>query len=217
MDSNLNHLDTPEKVRSAINSLNLKEEYRRFADYIFDGMRMKDAYPLVRGKELAPSTTKVQAYRWRSREDVSTYLELKAKLKTMSANGSEEVTKGRILQEEACLAFYDASEVFDPQGHMISNPRLLPEALRRSIKEIKGRQKWLNTANGGNGAFGWEIEYKFQDKGASLNRLEHILGMVKEGPGIQVNLSFKDILAVIDGSTRGVLPADQTPIYELPR
>lgn len=213
MDSSLEHLDSPEKVRAAINSLNLKEELRCFADYISGGMTAKDAYEKVRGVKLAESTKKVQAYRWKSREDVALYLELVEKLKGLEATGGQEITEGRILQEEACLAFYDIGKAFDEKGMLINNPRLLPENLRRALKEIKGKQKWMPTANNGNGAFGWELEYKFQDKGAALQRLERILGMIKDGPAIQVALSFKEILQVIDGNTRGVLPADmEVPI-----
>jgi hypothetical protein len=81
---------------------------------------------------------------------------------------SLEISKERILQEEACLAYSDIALLFDDKGHLNVNPKDLPEDIRRAISSMKVSYDLKGEP---------VYEFKLWDKGKALQRIENIKGM----------------------------------------
>ena len=84
------------------------------------------------------------------------------------------VAIGRVLKEEAILAFYDPGEMIDPVTRDLRPVDKLPEHLRRAISSFKVIQ---TTSIRDPELLRTEYRYKFQDKGRALERIERYLGM----------------------------------------
>lgn len=115
-------------------------------------------------------------------------------------------TKERIIDEESCIAFFDPAELFDADGRLLSIHKM-PEHVRRGIAAFKIKSKEFG---GGEELTWFDIlsEFKLQDKGRALDRLEKVFGMQRE----KIDLGgegLKEILKEIDGFTRGVLPGER--------
>ena len=94
---------------------------------------------------------------------------------------SMSVTRERIEQELAALAFSDFALAFDPVGLPHTNPHDIPRALRAAIKE------WSNDSLKG-------VKMKFHDKTNALKMLGELQGYFAEAdrakaPRVEINLS----------------------------
>lgn len=84
---------------------------------------------------------------------------------------------GRILQEEAKIAFFDPIDILDPATRDLRPIDKIPEHLRRAISKLKIiKTQSLRDPD----MERTEYRYTFTDKGASLARLERILGMYEK-------------------------------------
>jgi len=84
---------------------------------------------------------------------------------------------GRVLKEEARLAFWDPEEIIDPATREMRALDKIPEHLRRAIAKLKIiKTQSLRDPD----MERTEYRYTFVDKGAALGRLERILGMYEK-------------------------------------
>lgn len=94
---------------------------------------------------------------------------------------SMSVTRERIEQELAALAFSDFAEAFHPDGAPYQNPHHIPRSLRAAIKEWS-----LDPLKG--------PKFKFHDKAVALKMLGELQGYFAEAdrakaPRVEINLS----------------------------
>jgi hypothetical protein len=86
-------------------------------------------------------------------------------------------TIGRILAEEAKIAFFDPAELIDPVTRDIRALDRVPAHLRRAIASVRiVKTQSLRDPD----IERTEYRYKFFDKGNALARLERILGMYEK-------------------------------------
>ena len=84
---------------------------------------------------------------------------------------------GRILREEARLAFYDPRDLVDPLTGEILSLKDLPEHMARAIVSLKVvKTQSLKDPD----LVRTEYRYKFADKGKALERLSRYLGMYEK-------------------------------------
>lgn len=84
---------------------------------------------------------------------------------------------GRVLREEATIAFFDPIDILDPVTRDLRTIDKIPEHLRRAIRKLKIiKTQSLRDPD----MERTEYRYTFSDKGAALARLERILGMYEK-------------------------------------
>lgn len=89
------------------------------------------------------------------------------------------ITTERILAEESYIAFSDFGDLFDETGMSITNPKDMPQHVRRAIKAVEEITVGVQT----------RYKVTFWDKSDALRRLQNITGMVQPkkhiltGPG----------------------------------
>ena len=143
---------------------------------------------------------------------------IKAYIKDFQAAADVEVyeklkiSKERILQEEACIAFFDPIDLFDKDGYLLKLHDM-PEHARRALARMEVLEKGalnVDTAKDGDRIHWRDIIHKinFQDKGAALNRLEKVFGMQKDVHEVGTE-GLRELLAEIDGQSRGLLPSER--------
>ncbi len=90
-----------------------------------------------------------------------------------------DVKAVRILEEEKCIAYQDIRRIFN--GPTLIPPQELPEDVARAVSAIKVTQRTIpGNAEGEQPVVETVYEYKFWDKGRSLERLEKIEGMFEK-------------------------------------
>lgn len=87
------------------------------------------------------------------------------------ARAGLEISTERILEEYACVAFFDPARLFDERTNEIKPIHQIDPYTRKAINKIKYRTDAEGTPN---------IEVSFVDKRGSLDSLARILGMLKE-------------------------------------
>lgn len=96
------------------------------------------------------------------------------------------ITAERILAEESYIAFSDFGDLFDEQGISITNPKDMPQHVRRAIKSIEEIVVGVQT----------RYKVSFWSKSDALKRLQAVTGMVQpkkhvitgaNGKAIEVN------------------------------
>jgi len=126
------------------------------------------AYPKCKSENAAA----VEASRTLKKPKIQNYIE---ELNNQAANIG--LYPGRILREEACLAFYDLREVVNPKTGEILPLTDLPEHMARAIVGVKIiKTQSLKDPD----LVRTEYHFKFADKGKALERLERILGMFEK-------------------------------------
>lgn len=85
-----------------------------------------------------------------------------------------EITRGRILEEEAAIAYSDIGDFFDEEGNLTVNPSKLPAEVRRSIAGFEVIQEKDRTTDQ---VIATKYKFKLWNKGQSLSRLQDIKGM----------------------------------------
>jgi phage terminase small subunit len=91
------------------------------------------------------------------------------------------VDEGRVVKEEACIAFSDPLIHIFKDGCALP-PDLLPEEVRRAVASFQA----IPTKTG------MTYVYKFHDKGKSLERLGRFLGMYKDKIEVDVGGALRD-------------------------
>jgi phage terminase small subunit len=137
---------------------------------------------------------------------------IRAYIDLMKATTSREVldhltvTKERILDEEAKIAFADVRQMFDENGCVLPLNRW-PEELARCVDGVDITER----TDPGSGIVTRTFKYRLNNKGQALQRLQKCLGMHVDT--FQLGEDFSDALFKVfdkvDGKTRGVLPMDQ--------
>lgn len=133
----------------------------------------------------------------RTNQNVIDYLAATEVQATQSAMKKASISKERILDEEAAIAFIDPIDVLDENG-ALRDLKDIPEAVRRSIKKI------TETVVAGVRT----VRFEFYDKGKSLDRLEKCLKMQQDGIDLSKGLTLRLIVESIDGKGRGRLPQE---------
>ena len=199
-------VSTVAEIRKQVASLSdkLSLPRKRFCDaWLVNGGNATRAYLQVFKTNNAASAS-VGASRLMKRGDVRAYIDLMREYSTEEVLNNMTVTRDRILDEEAKLAFIDVRKMFDTEGEFLP-PALWPEEIARSVSGLDVDQKW-DVATGK-----WKYTYKIKlnDKGRALGRLETVMGMNK-ADGLQDDdkALFKSFLESVDGKTRGKLPSE---------
>jgi len=177
---------------------------KRFADiYLSNGQNGTKAYLTVFHTK-KPSCAAVGANKLLKRPEVRAYVDLCKQFSTDELLNHMSITKERILDEEAKLAFIDMRKLFDKDGELLP-PTFWPEEVARAISGLDIDQRWDVVT----GKWRYKIKVKLNDKGRALQRLETVLGMNK-APELSENDTnlFRGFLESIDGSTRGKLPSE---------
>ena len=126
------------------------------------------AYPKCKSENAAA----VEASKNLKKPKIQSYLE---ELNNQAANIG--LYPGRILREEACLAFYDLRDMVDPVTGEILPLADLPEHMARAIVGMKIiKTQSIKDPD----LVRTEYHFKFADKGKALERLERILGMFEK-------------------------------------
>lgn len=122
-----------------------------------------------------------------------------------------QITLERVLEEEARLAFFDPKDLFDEDGRLLPVHQM-PEDIRRAVAGLKVRRTNVKRVDNDDDTadviIDEVIEPKLAEKGKALDRLHKHLGSYKDTGGGAVYVTIQQILADIDGKTRGVLPRD---------
>lgn len=199
-------VSTVAEIRKQVSSLSSKLTLprKRFCDaWLTNGGNATRAYLQVFKTNNAPSAA-VGASRLMKRGDVRAYIDLMREYSSEEILNHMSVTKERILDEEAKLAFIDVRKMFDTEGEFLP-PTLWPEEIARSVSGLDVDQRWDSVTEK------WRYTYriKLNDKGRALGRLETVMGMNK-ADGLQDDdkALFKDFLESVDGKTRGRLPSE---------
>lgn len=109
------------------------------------------------------------------------------------------IDQTRILKEESCIAFFDIGAMVDEDGFFIQNLKDLPEDVRRNISGLEITERVDPHDNLAKPYY----KLKFNDKGASLRRLEQHLGMLNEKVEVGVHVTLQGLIAQIDGRKTG--------------
>ena len=199
-------VSTVAEIRKQVSSLSNKLTLprKRFCDaWLTNGGNATRAYLQVFKTNNAASAS-VGASRLMKRGDVRAYIDLMREYSSEEILNHMSVTKERILDEEAKLAFIDVRKMFDTEGEFLP-PTLWPEEIARSVSGLDVDQRWDSVTEK------WRYTYriKLNDKGRALGRLETVMGMNK-ADGLQDDdkALFKDFLESVDGKTRGRLPSE---------
>lgn len=127
------------------------------------------AYPRCKSENAAA----VEASKNLKKPKILNYLK---KLCKQSANHAG-LSIGRILREEARLAFYDPRDIVNPVTGEILTLRDLPEHMARAIVSLK---VVTTTSLRDPELIRTEYHYKFADKGKALERLSKHLGLYEK-------------------------------------
>jgi hypothetical protein len=197
---------TLKEIRQQIEDLALKmnPRHKAFADtYLVNGLNGTKAY-LEHFKTDNPAAAGVGAYKVLNRPEVAAYVDLHKMYTTDEILNAMTVTKDRVLDEEAKLAFADVRKMFDKDGEFLP-PRFWPEEIARSVSGLDVIKRF----DPGTGKEIITYKIKLNDKGRALDRLEKILGMHKIGDLSDNTMDlFQNFLESIDGKSRGVLPSE---------
>jgi phage terminase small subunit len=145
------------------------------------------------------SSAIASAARLLGKDNVQAYKEALEANMVMKVVEDGAISKERVLQEEACIAFLDIGALVDDEGFFIQNLKHLPEEVRRAITGLEISEK-MDPATGQTVPY---YKLKFSDKGRSLERLEKHLGMMRDRLEIGVEVTLKGLLAHIDGKAQG--------------
>ena len=126
-------------------------------------------YPSCRSENAAA----VEASKNLKKPKISNYIEELSK----QAAGHAGLSVGRVLREEARLAFYDPRDLVDPATGEILPLQRLPEHMARAIVSLKViTTQSLKDPD----LVRTEYRYKFADKGKALERLSRYLGLYEK-------------------------------------
>jgi phage terminase small subunit len=89
-----------------------------------------------------------------------------------------EATKERVLKEECRIAYADLNDIFN--GETLLSPQEIPEDIRRAISSVKVKQKSILGEGGEGSVVETTYEYRFWDKGKSLERISKHLGLYEK-------------------------------------
>jgi phage terminase small subunit len=182
----------------------MSPRHKAFADsYLVNGNNGTRAY-LENFKTNKASSAGVGANKILKRPEVKAYIDLHKLYSTDEILNSMTVTKDRVLDEEAKLAFVDVRKMFDVDGEFLP-PQYWPEEIARAVNGLDVIKRFDPVA--GRDVVTYKI--KLNDKGRALDRIEKILGMHKMGDlGDDTTNLFRSFLESIDGKSRGVLPSE---------
>ena len=201
MDLGITLQETREAIERLASALTIPR--KRFADlYLTNGQNGTQAYLAVFHTK-KPACASQGAHKLLKRSDVRSYVDLCKQFSTKEVLDFNTISKQRVLDEEAKLAFVDMRKMFDHEGELIP-PHLWSEDIARTVAGLDVVQKWDKDS----GKWMYTYKVKLLDKGRALGRLETVLGMNKasELNEADVNL-FKGFLDSIDGKSRG-LPSE---------
>ncbi len=157
----------------------------RYLDNLIKGMAPSEAYVAAgfksRGDAIKANACKLAARPWFKEE-----LENRRRKAAYKA----DVTQERLLTEEKAIAFSRIGDLFI-DGQPCINPDQLPEHVQRAISSLK-----IITNQQGEVRY----EYKFWDKGRSLERLGKHLGLFNDGAWV-LNIEFIEYVI-------GIIPDD---------
>lgn len=102
-----------------------------------------------------------------------------------------DITAERVLNEEKTIAYIDPRGIIDETGALIPLQDL-PEELARAIASVKVIERFDKDNNRT-----VTHEYKFWDKGRSLERVSRHLGLYNDSVIIKMDAGLKAIMAIL--------------------
>ncbi len=138
---------------------------QRFTNNILKGLNQTDAY-LKAGYKCSRAAARANAARLITNDNIKKVVEAGQE----KASDKDEITKERVLREEARLAFVDLRQLCDEDGTFIPLHKL-PDDIARAviglevIRQVDGNLKF---------------KYKFSDKGRALERISRHLGLYEK-------------------------------------
>jgi len=167
----------------------MQDNHIKFADKYFETLNASQSAIYAGFSE---DTSRQIGYNLLQREDVQGYIE-NLRLEQQSKHG---VTKDRLIEEYAKIAFFDIREVFDVDGGLI-NIKQLDDKSAGAIASIKSSEEWGEDDNGDKTIVGTLKEVKVFDKIRALQDLGKHLGLFEKDndqkkANIQINIDSTD-------------------------
>jgi phage terminase small subunit len=100
-----------------------------------------------------------------------------------------EITRERIIQEYACMAFLDPRDIFEDDGS-IKLIRDMPESARRALASFDVNEIFDRADGDQKTAIGLAKRVKFHGKREALRDLSEMLGFMKGTQDVNVTLRF---------------------------
>jgi len=136
------------------------------------------------------------------------------------AERRSEITTDRVLKEESYLSFVDTGELYDKNGFFKPIPDL-PAHIRRAISSFKatelyalakpcphcGKHPPVGPRGGKRSVRLYKYEYKFWDKGKSLERISRYLGLYEKDNQQKALALLQIVLAVLPAAVAQALMA----------
>lgn len=161
MDSRLQELN---KRLSELAS-QLKPNHLLFAKAIADGKSQADAY-IESGGE-GKDARKCACGLIKTNPDIGEYVELAKQIASLSAVTALEITEERIMQELACLGFFNIKNLYDSNGKLLE-PHELDDKTAAAVTKIK---ETVLRSDKESGDVVLKREYEFADKKGALQLL----------------------------------------------
>lgn len=153
----------------------MQDNHIKFADKYFETLNASESAIYAGFSE---ATSKQSGYQVLQREDVQEYL---ANLRE-SYSTKHGVTKDRLIEEYAKIAFFDIREIYDVDGGLI-RVKQLDDKSAGAISSIKSLEEWGEDDEGNKTIVGTSKEIKVFDKIRALQDLGKHLGIFEKDNG----------------------------------
>ncbi len=157
------------------------------------------------------SGAKVQGFRLLTNANVQQEIQAQR----ARAARSHDVSKERLLQEDALIAYSDIGEILDFSGDVpkLRPMRTIPESARRAISSFKIKRRVEGL---GDAAHEVEImEFRFWSKDAAHERLMKHLGILKDGDDKPFVVNVNVLLESVNQAREQSLQLRQSAIPQL--
>lgn len=160
-------------MKKRTNKNNLTPEQQKFADEWLIHNNGQWAYKKAYGADLSDETARASASRLLIQGNVVAYIE-KEQAKIAE---KYKITRERVLEEEARIAFADPIELCNEDG-TLKQLTEMPEAIRRVVSKIENELSIYGKDD--NEREVTKTRYHLIDKGRALERIEKHLGMFEK-------------------------------------
>jgi len=150
----------------------MQDNHIKFADKYFETLNASESAIYAGFSE---ATAKQSGYQVLQREDVQEYL---AKLRE-NYSSKHGVTRDRLIEEYAKIAFFDIREIYDVDGGLV-HVKQLDDKSAGAIASIKSTEEWGEDDEGRKVVVGTNKEVKIFDKIRALQDLGKHLGLFEK-------------------------------------
>lgn len=172
----------------------MQDNHKRFADRYFETLNGKESAIYAGFSE---HTAKQQAWQLLQLEEIQEYLT------ALKAEYSEKtgITRQRVLDEYAKIAFFDIREVFDVDGGLV-HIKQMDDKAAGAISSIKSSEEWGEDDNGDRTVIGTLKEVKVFDKIRALQDLGKHLGLFEKDNDQKKNQATVTIFELPDNGRK---------------